>query len=82
MRKNFTLLLFYLISITIFGQSIYRLNNIPFYKNQQRIQNPFNGGLDKPMICQKDLNGDDSLDLIINDLYTGQINTFLYQNSE
>lgn len=82
MGKKYTLLLFFFMSLSIFGQSIFRLNGISFKKNQTTILNPQNGGMDKPIFCQKDLNGDGKIDLVINDMYTGQINTFLYQNGE
>lgn len=81
MKKKYILILFYFFSTTVFGQSIFRLDQIPFKRiNQTTILSPLNGGLDKPMFCQKDLNGDGSLDLIINDILSGMISTFLYQN--
>lgn len=81
MGKKYTLALFYLFCISMFGQSIFRLDQIPFKRiNQAAIESPLNGGMDKPIFCQKDLNSDGSIDLVINDMYTGQINTFLYQN--
>jgi hypothetical protein len=82
MGKKYTLLLFFIMSLNVFGQSIYRLNGISFKKNQITILNPQNGGMDKPIFCQKDLNSDGKIDLVINDMYSGQINTFLYQNGE